>query len=83
MMENVPTPLFEAGHDSCGYIVVARSKVGMVARPIFDDSQRQTLCLSPQRLLFNLLLFIWNIDQGTAKGTFFSKLFEGDGLVTY
>ena len=30
MMENVATPLFEAEHDSRGYIVVARSKVGLL-----------------------------------------------------
>ena len=52
MMENVPAALFEAGHDSRRYIVVGGGGWGL--RPIFDDSQRQTLHLSPQRLLFNL-----------------------------
>ena len=34
---------------------------GRDGRPIFDDSHRQTLCLSPQRLALNTLLFGENV----------------------
>ena len=48
--------LFEAEHDSRRYVLWDRRG----GRPIFDDSQRQTLRLSPQPcLLFKHLPFIY------------------------
>ena len=55
---------------------------GRDGRPIFDDSYRQTLCLSPQRLALNPLLFGENVRSSLRSAGLLGFKFQYNDSLT-